>query len=211
MSSKKKQGPSVPKKASFFSFGRNKAKEAKPNDNAATSDNTKTEAETNATADTALTSALFSTKKKGNAKSSIKEPKKSSKRSHVKGKQPIITVHKPRLDAIASTPIPSLTNQIILKPGNTEQASKSKQELNSSTNVLSDDKRDTAATKIQAAFKGHRERRNYVQKRLKAIKVEALARGFLARKQYAKMKTAEDTSTPATITEQEEKTNEMVS
>ncbi|ODM96513.1 Unconventional myosin-IXb [Orchesella cincta] len=194
MSSKKKQGPSAPKKASFFSFGRNKAKSK----DASTSEAPKTDAETSTATYTALTTAaLFSSKKKESTKPASEGSKKSSKGKNSKlNKKQIITVHQPRADAIVPSPIPSLTNQSTLKSAFiTEGGAISKQEVNSSTNQITDEQRDTAAIKIQAAFKGHRERRNYVQKRQKAIKVEALARGFLARKMFAKMKSGQGPST----------------
>ncbi len=45
-----------------------------------------------------------------------------------------------------------------------------------------------AATKIQALFRGHNERRKYLKKKQNVVKIEALARGFLARKHFDEMK-----------------------
>lgn len=52
----------------------------------------------------------------------------------------------------------------------------------------SDEQRQIAAIKIQALFRGHKEHVKYLQERKKIVKVEAVARGYLARKHVAELK-----------------------
>lgn len=49
-------------------------------------------------------------------------------------------------------------------------------------------KKVKAATKIQAIFRGHNERRKYLKDKQNVVKIEALARGFLTRKNVTGMK-----------------------
>lgn len=49
-------------------------------------------------------------------------------------------------------------------------------------------KKVKAATKIQAIFRGHNERRKYLKAKQNVVKVEAFARGFLTRKHVSEMK-----------------------